>query len=131
MKRYSALAMLIMLSACVGVEDTDSWVGQPVTQLDLHPFFNTLPVEVRVAADGTEIRNYVNGRNAASCFQNATVSGFSTNTIYGSGSGFCSARFQACNNIFYIRNGTVVRYLPTPSGGAVCVTNASLRPMQI
>jgi hypothetical protein len=131
MRGMGLTVLFLMLTACVRVEDTAAWVGQPVAQLDLHPFFNTLPVEVRRAADGTEIRNYVNGGNVASCFQNATVTGFSTNAVYGSGSGFCSTRFQACNNIFYIRDGRVIRYVPTGSGGAICYTAPFLQPQNI
>lgn len=129
MKRFALLALVVLVAACVREEDTKAWEGQPVSALDLHPFFATLPVEVRKAADGTEMRNYVNGANVGSCFSNATVNTSGSYAAYGSGNSFCSTRFRACNNIFYIKNGKVLKYLPTPSGGAICMTDERVRPV--
>ncbi|MES2844853.1 MAG: hypothetical protein V4747_07495 [Pseudomonadota bacterium] len=120
---------LIALCGCVREEDTKSWEGQPVSSLDLHPFFATLPVEVRKAADGTEMRNYVNGVNVGSCFSNATVTASGAYAAFGTGSTFCSTQFRACNNIFYVRSGKVIKYTPTPSGGAICMTDQRVRPV--
>src|SRR6516165_9052093 len=44
-----------------------SWVGVPVAELDRHPIFLTMQVVRTRTSDGTEIRNFVNGRNVASC----------------------------------------------------------------
>ena len=74
-----------MLVGCgtVRQSDLDAWVGQPVSYLELHPLFNTIPVVKRKASDGTETWNYVNrGGNAT------------------------------CNNIFYVKNDVVLRYAP-------------------
>ena len=44
----SALLLLLAMSltGCVGVrqQDLDSWVGKPVSALEPHPFFLTVPV---------------------------------------------------------------------------------------
>lgn len=127
--KKAIIAGLLLLTACVREDDLRSWEGQPVSSLDLHPFFATLPVEVRRAADGTEMRNYVNGANIGSCFSNAQANSYGSYTVYATGSSFCSTRFRACNNIFYIRNGRVIRYAPTPSGGAICMTDQRVRPV--
>jgi hypothetical protein len=128
MNRFILFSVLL-LTACVREEDTQAWEGQPVSALDLHPFFATLPVEVRRTPDGTEMRNYVNGANVGSCFSNARVNTYGGNTAFGTGNTFCSTNFRACNNIFYIRNGKVLRYTPTASGGAICMTDQRVRPV--
>lgn len=61
---------------------------------------------------GLEIRNYVNEGVINVC----------------PSAGVCVQRRTACNNIFYIDDGYVVEYRLTPSGGARCKTDASLRP---
>jgi hypothetical protein len=33
-----------------------------------------------------------------------------------------------CNNLFYIKDGTVIRYTPIGSGGARCYTNDMAKP---
>jgi hypothetical protein len=91
----------LMVAGCVRQEDLDSWVGAPVSALDTHPVFVSMPVVRTVAADGTEIRNY-------------------TNFVEGGG----GAR---CNNIFYIKNGRVVKYTPVGTG-ARCRTDQTLQP---
>ena len=122
------LLALIAIGACVREQDLAAWRGVPVSALDRHPFFLTLPVEVRRLPDGTEIRNYVNGGNLASCFGNASGNAYGSRTTYVTGSSFCSSRFAVCNNIFYIKNGRVQSYVPTPSGGARCMTDGRVTP---
>ena len=47
------LVALTMFSGCmVRQQDLDSWVGQPVSLLDMHPFFMTVPLEKRFTDDG-------------------------------------------------------------------------------
>lgn len=68
--RFAMLAagcLVLAGGGCVHKADLDSWEGVPVAALDKHPFFLTLPVVRTMASDGTEIRNYVNGKNIASC----------------------------------------------------------------
>jgi hypothetical protein len=124
-----ALAAVVALGGCLTVrqEDLASWAGQPVVELDTHPVFLTMPVIKTVTPQGIEIRNYVNGRQLASC----SAGGFAVNNggfVNASTFNACSQNFAACNNIFYIKDGRVVEYAPTGSGGMRCFTNESLQP---
>lgn len=121
-------AVILALAACVREQDLEAWQGVSVERLDRHPFFITLPVEVRKLDDGTEIRNYVNGANVGDCFNNASATSLGSPSVLVTGSSFCSTRFAACNNIFYIKNGIVQNYVPTASGGAACFTDSRVTP---
>jgi hypothetical protein len=117
-------------AACATVrqEDTEAWVGKPVAALEKHPVFLTMPVVRTRASDGTEIWNYVNGRNVGTC---SGSGGIYTGLVdYASYTAFtaCMSRVAACNNIFYIKNGIVERYTPIGSGGLRCYTDARLQP---
>jgi len=61
-------ALLLCGCATMGVhdEDVNAWAGRPVSDLDKHPIFVTIPAVRTATPDGTEIRNYVNGANTAS-----------------------------------------------------------------
>lgn len=126
-----ALAAVLVLVACATVrqEDLASWEGEPVQALDMHPVFLTMQQMRTRAADGTEIRNYVNGVNLASCSSGGVISG-APHASFATYDGFtsCMGRFAACNNIFYIKGGKVVRYTPVGSGGARCFTDSRTRP---
>jgi hypothetical protein len=123
-----ALALALTLASCVHQEDLQSWVGRPVADLDKHPLFLTMQMVRTQAADGTEIRNYVNGRTVASCSGGGTVfAGYVDMATYSRFSN-CAQTFAACNNIFYIKDGVVTQYTPIGSGGARCYTDASVRP---
>lgn len=130
--RLPALALtcisIALIGGCVSKQDLDSWQGIPVVELDKHPFFLTVPVVRTIASDGTEIRNYVNGQNVASCSGGGQI--FKSTVDMASYSGFssCMQKFQACNNIFYIKDGRVQQYIASGSGGAICVTDESMRP---
>lgn len=134
MKRLiSALFGTALLTGCasrpeVRAEDLQAWVGVPVAMLDKHPLFSVLPVTKTVAADGTEIRNYVNGQAVGGCSSSGTgiavtrtVASANTNTS-------CATSFAACNNIFHISGGRVIRYVPSGTGGGSCMTNEKVRP---
>ena len=121
----------LLLSGCVHQGDLDAWVGRPVIDLELHPFFLTVPVIKTVASDGTEIWNYVNGASISSCRGN--LSGSTSKSVYVDFANYssfmaCSESFPACNNIFYIKNNVVLRYVPVGTSGASCITNKTLRP---
>ena len=119
------LVSLTMFSGCmVRQQDLDSWVGQPVSILDMHPFFMTVPLEKRFTDDGIEIRNYRNGHSVSSCSGQATLNNYS-NSINSYAN--CYQNDVVCNNIFYIKNKKVIRYEPTGR----CYTNASLQPRQM
>lgn len=120
-----SVLFFILLAACVQQEDLDAWEGQPASLLDAHPFFNTLPVETKIMADGTEIRNYVNGvceNNYSDVSINIAIN--TSSTIKDS----CAGSFMACNNQFYIKDGRVIAYAPVGSGGARCRTDERVRP---
>lgn len=121
----------IALTACASVQqaDLDSWVGQPSSLLELHPVFMTIPVVKTQTSDGTEIWNYINGGNIGGCSGGGNVS-LGKKLDYATYSSFssCMSRFAACNNIFYLKDGRVLRYTPIGSGGARCYTDERVRP---
>lgn len=125
-----AFALLTGLAACATVRqvDLDAWVGQPVAALETHPVFITVPVVKTVASDGTEIWNYVNGTNLGQCAGGGSVWGATLNYAAYSQFASCVQRFAACNNIFYIRDGKVLRYTPVGTGGVRCYTTEQLQP---
>jgi hypothetical protein len=130
MTKYLMAALLaVAASGCatmpsVHPEDQAAWVGVPVSALDAHPVFMTLPVVKSVAADGTEIRNYVNGGNVSAC----AGGGLALSPTLTAANASCMQRQAACNNIFYIKNGVVTAYTPIGSGGARCYTDYRDRP---
>jgi hypothetical protein len=130
MRIIAAGAFLLMLVSCAAVhqEDLQAWVGQPVDKLDKHPVFLTMQVVRTHAADGTEIRNYINGHNIASCSGGGTVFAGYVNMATYSHFSNCMQSFAACNNNFYIKNGVVTQYSPIGTGGARCYTNEQTRP---
>jgi hypothetical protein len=140
MRRFAVLACFTLLGACnsqtVRQEDLDAWAGRPVADLDVHPVFVTMAMRGTTTPDGTEIRNYVNSREATSCFGGGSVTpgykpaGYSAISA-GSNSSqsmMCSSSTPTCNNLFYIKGGKVEHYTPVGSGGARCFTNEKLQP---
>jgi hypothetical protein len=119
-----------LINGCTTVrqEDLDAWVGQPVAVLETHPIFLTMPVVKTRASDGTEIWNYVNGANLGNCLGGGSIHGgwvdYATYTSFAT----CIQRFGACNNIFYIRNGKVLKYTPIGTGGMHCYTTQEAQP---
>lgn len=116
----------VALMGCVNQADLDSWNGQPSYLLDRHPVFLTMQLVRTMTPDGIEVRNYVNGGNISRCGGGGAVYG--SDTVTYSQFSSCVQSFAACNNIFYIRAGTVLQYTPVGSGGARCYTDSSLRP---
>ena len=126
-----ALIVLVFLCGCTTTanEDLNAWIGQPVSELDKHPVFLIFPVLRTTAADGTEIRDYVNGHNFEACFAGRTEfpdpvdfwrHALVLRTAY--------RNFPHGQNIFYIKDGLVERVSATSTGGARCDPNESLRP---
>jgi hypothetical protein len=134
MRLRTLLAFLaVTIASCaplMGVRegDLEAWVGVPASELDRHPFFITVPLVKTVTPDGTEIRNYVNGRNFASCTNTGAVFGGTISFANYNSFTSCMANFAACNNIFYIKQGKVEAYVPVGTGGLRCYTDARLRP---
>ena len=128
------LAMSVFLAGCAGLvrqSDLDAWVGQPVAALDQQSFFLTLPMIRTKSTGGVEIRNYVNGRNIGSCFGSAYAYGTYTTYSNYTATSTCVGKKQACNNIFYIKNGKVLEYRPRGSGGAICFTDSRVLPPSV
>ena len=120
----------LLVSGCQTVhqEDLASWEGAPVSDLDTHPIFITIPMVRTVTSDGTEIRNYINGASVGSCSGGGGVyTGVVSMATYQQFSS-CMARFAACHGIFYIKDGRVVRATAIGTGGARCYTNETFRP---
>jgi hypothetical protein len=133
MKKMLAVLVCCVLGGCslfyeVRQEDLDAWAGQPVLALEKHPVFLTMPVIKTRASDGTEIWNFVNGRNVSVCSSSGSVFGRVVDSTTYSQFSNCMQRVQACNNIFFITNGVVERYTPVGSGGVRCYTNEALQP---
>ena len=128
-KIYRAATSLVLMLALVGClsvrqQDLDSWVGQSVSMLDMHPLFMTVPMEKRLAEDGVEIRNYRNGKTVSSCSGNSYLN---IGSGYGNSYANCFEGDIVCNNIFYIKDRKVLRYAPVGR----CYTNESVRPIQM
>jgi hypothetical protein len=126
---FAALAVLA-LAGCAGVrqEDLKAWEGAPVSELDTHPLFLTMQLVRTVTPDGTEIRNYVNGRNISSCSGGGSVFRGTVSAATYSDFTNCMQAFAACNNIFYVKNGVVTAYTPIGTKGMRCYTNEATRP---
>jgi hypothetical protein len=132
MRIVTIILIACICSACafakVRQEDLDAWVGQPVIALEKHPVFITMPVIKTRTSDGTEIWNFVNGRNVSSCSSSGSIYGRVVDSPTYSQFSNCMQRVQACNNIFFINSGVVERYTPVGSGGVRCYTNEALQP---
>jgi len=129
--RFSrVVGLCVILSGCASVhqEDLDSWKGRPVSDIEKHPIFVTLQSVRTVASDGTEIRDYVNGRNVAQCSSGGSVFAGTVNAATYSAFMNCSQGLQACHSIFTIKNGIVESVSAVGTGGARCYSNESMRP---
>ncbi len=107
--------------------DLDSWVGVPVEALDLHSFWMTIPMVKTITDSGIEIRIYVNKKNVESCFKNAGINISIYNTMnYANFISFqnCISGSVGCDNIFYIKAGKVLEYVPVGK----CYTDEFVRP---
>ena len=133
MKLLALILSIALLAGCATVhqvhqQDLDAWTGQPVSSLELHPFFITVPVVKTKASDGTEVWNFVNGRNISSCSNGGSIFAGSVDMATYNAFTSCASNFGACNNIFYIRDGVVQRYIAVGSGGLRCRTMKELQP---
>lgn len=128
--KIAAGIAIVSAAGCAGVprvhqDDLDAWQGRPVSDLEKHPVFLTIQAVRTKASDGTEIWNYVNGRNISQCVSgNASPLSFSGYKDFTA----CMQTVAACNNIFYIKDGEIERYTPIGTGGARCFTDKRVRP---
>ena len=129
-RRCALFAVCAGLSACLTVrsEDTQSWVGRPVADLEKHPLFLTMALVRTRTSDGAEIRNYVNSRALTTCSGGGTAFKGELSSAEYSGFTNCMQNVVACNNLFYITRGVVAKYVPVGSGGARCYTDERMRP---
>lgn len=116
-----SLAAIIVGCALVRHQDLDAWIGVPVEALDKHSYFRNVPMYRKYTGSGIEIRNYLNGRDAAKCWR---LSGGGKSGKYVNSFNPCSDRLFVCNNIFNIKDGTVIEYAPT----GACSTDKTFQP---
>jgi hypothetical protein len=126
----AACLIAVALAGCATVrpEDLAAWKGRPVADLDRHPMFAAMKLVRTYAADGTEIRNYMNGVAQTACSGGGSVNAYSAYAANFNQQGACISRTPTCNNIFYIKGGIVQQYTPIGSGGAKCFTDDRARP---
>ena len=129
-KYLFAAALSFAVGGCASVHEADlhAWEGAPVAALDTHPVFLTMHVVKTATADGTQIRNYVNGKDIASRSSGGTVFAGAVNQASYNQFSDCMRSFAACNNIFYINDAVITKYVPVGTGGARCYTDETLRP---
>ena len=123
---WFCIALLSLVGCMKGVQEEDltSWVNQPVSLLDTHPLFMTVPMERRFSNDGVEIRNYRNGITVSSCSGNTN---FNMNSGYANSYANCFENDIVCNNLFYIKNDKVLKYEPVGR----CYTDKTVRPRKM
>jgi len=116
MKKLTVL-FFFLISSCSSIlinqEVVQSWTNIPVSELDTHSWFLTVPMIKTITDDGLEIRNYRNGQTFSQCTGSGGGSGTVTgNTVNVSTSTFqnCLSGEVACNNMFYIKDNIVLEY---------------------
>ena len=124
-----ALGIVFLISSCatneptVRQQDLDAWLGASVEALDEHAFFKKERMFRTRTSGGTEIRNYAYGYNFLECFGRAGATRFGDfvddHTFI-----TCSSGRIVCNNLFYIRDGKVLEYVPTGR----CTTDEKVQP---
>ena len=80
-----------------------------------------------ITDSGIEIRIYVNKKNVESCFKNAGINISIYNTMnYANFISFqnCISGSVGCDNIFYIKDGKVLEYVPVGK----CYTDEFVQP---
>ena len=125
MRKLLTVLLCLGLAGCATVrqQDLDAWVGMPVEALDTHSLFITVPMVRTVTSSGIEIRNYANGVNVASCAGSGGVNA-AGNFLNMNAFTNCSSGWNGCNNLFYIKDGKVIEYVPKGN----CYTDKSCQP---
>jgi len=132
MKKLIVYFLIFLFTGCgmlrtVRNSDLNAWRNIPVLALDTHSLFLTVPMVKTFTENGIEIRVYANKANFSSC----TGSGSIDHSTTLSSSDFnnfrnCSARVIGCDNIFYIKDGNVIKYIPVGR----CYTDNTVRPQK-
>ena len=114
---FMTIVFLLLCTACVsGISDSQSsqedWNHVPVEILDDHELFKTMPMFRTKTDSDTEIRNYALGYDFGECFSKA---GAKKNGDFVNENDFinCSSSRIVCNNLFYIKEDTILEYAPT------------------
>lgn len=130
MKAVVICMITAVLGGCMTVreEDQAAWRGRPVSELQLHPVFATMKLVRTRADDGTELWNFVNGRQVSSCSGDGLIFGGYLSTVQYAQFTSCMSGHAACNNLFYVKGGRVLDYVPTGSGGMRCYTDERTQP---
>tara|TARA_Y100000031_G_C7972358_1_gene270957 strand:+ start:56 stop:481 length:426 start_codon:yes stop_codon:yes gene_type:complete len=131
MKKPFAILLLLFLLiiSCAPIlvrqKDLNAWVGVPVEALDLHSFWITIPMVKTKTDEGVEIRMYVNKNNVTNCFGagRVNVSGYLNSSDFNQFNN-CISREIGCDNIFYIKDGKVLEYVPVGN----CYTSVFVQP---
>lgn len=134
MNKIFLICLVIGLSGCKTVrqEDLDAWRGAPLSDLETHYLFNTLPVEVRQISGGKFLYIYTNSKTTKPLFP-STVSCRSTSSLIGGTQQTqCSKdnvfggepTTKTCSNQFITTTTTVLEYRPVGQ----CYTDCSIRP---
>jgi hypothetical protein len=117
------LALGCATAPTVRQPDLNAWAGVSVETLGTHAFFMTVPMFRTITDSGTEIRNYAYGYDFQECFSKAganKIGDFVEEDAFIT----CSSSRIVCNNIFYIKEGTVLEYAPTGR----CDTDKKVQP---
>lgn len=132
--KLALLSLMVFLSGCakpimVRPQDLKSWEGVPVSALDTHSLFLTIPMKRTLTKDKVEIRIYSNKKNIGHCSKSGgsssstNIGRFLINQQFNSYL-TCTSGLIGCDNIFYIKEGHVIRYAPTGR----CYTDDTVRP---
>ena len=103
--------------------DLNAWKGVSVEELDAHYLFSTIHMVKTVTDSGMEIRDYVNKPGINACDKYGLINGYMAYqdfTVFNN----CTSLLAGCDNIFYIRNGKVLKYKPI----GACYTDEGGRP---
>ena len=138
MKKYLFIIILVggcfIISSCsppkptikkVREVDLASWVNAPIEALDLHSVFLTIPMIKTLTDKNIEIRIYANKRNISRCFGStqANMNTYVSTAVFNQFKN-CVSEIDGCDNIFYIKDGKVLEYVPVGN----CYTDESSRP---
>ncbi len=111
-------------------EDLDAWTGVSIEALDTHSLFNTVPMKEVKTKDGFTYRYYNNSESFLKCITNSSSSLNPANQINSSANlnknsnTTCYEKKVGCNNVFLIKDETVVSYEPKGQ----CYTDERVQP---
>ncbi len=129
---YKILFMPILLCCALGGclhnkdvrrDDLNAWKGVPVEELESHYMFSQIHMVKTLQDSGLEIRDYMNKQGINSCDKYGLINGYMSPENFDAFSN-CTSQLIGCDNIFYIRDGKVLKYTPV----GLCFTDDTSRP---